>query len=685
MYTVKKFTKYFKEKVRKPFAFWLSLICACIFVLDIAIGNLFYVPCHDVPSIDDIESIPYVTFSEQLINEEVYAVYLGSAQNYVYYSLKENKDLYYQTNHPGYDNFRLDVLEKGVIIENIGNMRTKESVESERNGPVMGIAFITGLGAMCLFFVSLSGSEETNLLISKSKKVMAGTSGTSQSGVSSTNDDSKDDVKTFDDVAGLKEVKRDMKCLVDFLVNKEKYTSAGAKLPKGVILYGPPGTGKTLIAKAIAGEADVPFLFMSGSDFIETYVGVGAKRVRELFATARKHAPCIIFIDEIDAIGGRRHESDNGEDRKTINAILTEMDGFNESENILVIAATNRLEDLDDALTRPGRFTDQFCVPLPETVADRIEIINIYAKNKKLDESVDIKMLAKEMIGFSPAKIEAVLNESAIISVQEGTGIITKEIIDKAMYKIMLHGHMKEDNTERSQEEIELVAWHEAGHALVGAIYGKDITKVTIISSTSGAGGVTFSSPKKTSLYSIEDIKHEIMELYAGRIGELLFYNKDYTKVTTGASNDIERATGLIHEYVTRYGMTDTFGMLKIDSSVLDKKQVMDMEISLAKELEKATIELMESRIDDLRQIAEELIEKETIYKSDIERIVKKKINESVKEDSIEINFEARAETQSYKCLFCHRQNKIDKRLLKNRMQFISCPACRHRNLIIKK
>ena len=250
-----------------------------------------------------------------------------------------------------------------------------------------------------------------------------------------------------------------------------------------------------------------------------------------------------------------------------------------------------------------------------------MEIIKLYSKNKKLSDDIDIEAVAKEMIGFSPAKIEAVLNEAAIISVQDDSPCITKEIIDKAMFKMLLHGHAKED-AERSKEELRLVAWHEAGHALIGHLYGKDITKVTIISSTSGAGGVTFSAPTKTGLHSIEDIKHEIMELYAGRIGELLYYKGNHLKVTTGASNDIERATRLIHQFVTSYGMSETFGMLKLDGDIIDKKQVMQIKVDLAKELEQETLRIMTAYQEELKAIADALIQKETIYRADLKEII---------------------------------------------------------------
>ena len=431
----------------------------------------------------------------------------------------------------------------------------------------------------------------------------------------------KEDKKTFSDVAGLSEVKKDMKCLVDFLVHREKYESAGAKLPKGVILYGPPGTGKTLLAKAVAGEAEVPFHYMSGSEFIEMYVGVGAKRVRELFEEARNDAPCIVFIDEIDTIGASRDEgSPTGEDRKTINALLTEMDGFNSSEGILVIGATNRLEDLDKALMRPGRFTDKFCVNLPETPKERRDIIDLYIKDKNLDETVDLEALSKELIGFSPAKIEALLNEAAIISVRYRNGVIGRKEIDAAMYKLLLNGHEKENAPMRDKTEASIVSWHEAGHAVIGTLIGKEITKVTIISSTSGAGGVTFSVPREKKLLSRAEMEEEIMELYGGRAAELLLYHGDANCITAGASNDIERASVLIKDMVERYGFNEEFGPLFVKGEKYTK--ILKEEADMAKDLLDKTVLLLSEHIDELSMLANKLLKEETVTGEDVRNIV---------------------------------------------------------------
>ena len=574
------------------------------------------------PNEKDYKSVTFTTLYKQLDNNKISTLYYTKEAQNVYIVTKDNK--YEKVINLDTDEFVKKMTNSKAVMKSTNELQFGKEVVTNRLG--LYSFFLVCIYVWCIAYFCNSYNEyQTKGTITvipsktKNKRKKLTTAGASSENVSDIKTNYDDSVKTFDDIAGLTEVKKDMKCLVDFLVNKEKYSKAGAKLPKGVILYGPPGTGKTLLAKAVANEAKVPFMYMSGSEFIEMYVGVGAKRVRELFEKARKTAPCIIFIDEIDAIGGKRTDKDNGEDRKTINALLTEMDGFKESDNIIVIAATNRIEDLDQALLRPGRFTDKFCVPLPETADERYEVLKVYTRNKKLAEDVDLHALAKETVGFSPAKLEALMNESAIISVQKNRDYIIKQDIEDAMFKQLLSGHAKENQEKRKKEELELVAWHEAGHALVGRLFGKEVTKVTVVASTSGAGGVTFSTPK-TGLLSKEDIQHEIMQLYAGRVGELIFYNNDRNKITTGASNDIKEATKLLHAYVTDYAMHDDLGMINLG---LDSKVVKETEMNLAKELEEKTINLVEEHSRQLKLLADMLLEKETLYESDLDEILK--------------------------------------------------------------
>lgn len=575
----------------------------------------------------DIEKVSYNDFLTYIDKGLITTVYMEPStstikEKVVYFEINE---IFYFTDDPLYENFRKDLLEKGITIKNSSLLITKEVAKENAASVRSTIIFFTvvfGIIGLSIIASRLNREKDSGTLFKK-KKVKAGQGKIDAKNFS--NENTQDENITFDNVIGLHEVKKDMLSLVDFITNKDKYVAAGAELPKGVILYGPPGTGKTLLARAVANTANVPFYYMSGSDFVELYVGVGAKRVREFFEKAKKNAPAILFIDEIDAIGGKRgQDNENGEDRKTINALLTEMDGFTECDNIIVIATTNLLDNLDPALTRAGRFTNKYCVPLPASTEERIEIIEFYAKNKKFSEDVDLKELAKQTIGCSPADIKSILNEAAIISVQEDNRYITKSILDKAIMKNILNGHIKESQTGRDKKELKLVAYHEAGHALVGKLFKKDVTKVTILSTTNGAGGVTFTIPDKQGLMSIEELKQEVCQLYAGRLAEYLLFN-DYEKVTTGASNDIDRATEIIRQIVSDYGMNDTYGLLNLNRLKIDPKVLLNEEVKLSKELSDKTLELLKKNKRKLDKIANLLLEKETIYEKDLNEIMQNK------------------------------------------------------------
>ena len=428
---------------------------------------------------------------------------------------------------------------------------------------------------------------------------------------------------TFNNIAGYSEPKKDMEFLIKFLKNPHKYYKMGAKLPKGIILYGPPGTGKTLVAKAIAGEAGVPFFSVSGSDFVEMYVGLGAKRVRGLFEDARKNAPCIVFIDEIDAIGTKRGGyGGNSEKDQTINALLAELDGFDTREPIIVIAATNRVEDLDPALIRPGRFDRHIAVNLPDK-RERLEILKIYVKNKEIDKDVCLEELAELTIGFSGAGLEALINEATIIAVNNGANIVRKKDIDDAYFKIVMKGHKKNNKKNIDKKEKKLIAYHEAGHALCAKLLtNNSVPKVTIIPSTSGAGGATFNIPQKLGLFSKKEILNEIKVLYGGRVAEYML-TEDENEITTGASQDIKQATKYIKKYFNEFGMSEKFGMLNLD--VLDKAELslgVEEAIKLSNKLYKETLELLKNNKDKLDEIAKELIEKETLNEKDLDRII---------------------------------------------------------------
>ena len=536
-------------------------------------------------------------------NKEITSVSINLS-NSTFTAIDTNNNEYIVDN-PKYDDFKKDLLEYGIDV-----------TENKTSNYMSYIFSFAELGLMIFMVYKIYGTFQQ-------QNNMSSTEITAEKVVDK-NGKTVSKKTTFKDVAGLKQVKKDLELLVDFLKSPDKYNEAGAKMPKGVILYGPPGTGKTLLAKAIAGEANVPFYSVTGSDFVEMFVGVGAKRVRELFKTASKNAPCIVFIDEIDAIGGKREgaASGNSEHRQTINALLAEMDGFSGTEGVLVIAATNRIEDLDPALIRPGRFDKQISVPLPETPEERLEIINLYNQNKRFAEDIDFKLLAKDTIGFSPADIEALLNEAALISVQKNLKYINKECIDDAIYKKLLRGHAKDDKN-RDKNELELVAWHEAGHATIAKLCNMDVSKVTIVKSTSGAGGVNIIVPKKMGLYSIQELYDQVKMCYGGRCGEKLLYHDD-TKLTTGASADIQQATNVIYQMITMYGMDEKYGLLNLNDMKVNSKIILDEAIKISKRLENETLQLLTDYKDMHQEIVNVLLEKETIDGNELEEIYQK-------------------------------------------------------------
>ena len=501
----------------------------------------------------------------------------------------------YSTENPKYEDFKKDMLEKGIEVKEIGGLSNYET-------PIMIIVQLAMYG---VFFG----------LLFKTSGIGAGLSDRKEK-------DAKSDVK-FSDVAGLEEVKEDLMTVVDFLKNPDEYKEAGAEIPKGVLLYGPPGTGKTLLAKAVAGEAGVKFKAVSGSDFDEKYVGVGASKMRKLFDDAKNNAPCIIFIDEIDSMGGRRHSKQNSYDRQTLNTLLSEMDGFDGSGGVVVIAATNRIEDLDPALTRPGRFDNHFAVSLPATAKERKIIINLYAGNKKFADDVDMESFAKETMGSSPATIKTVLNEAAIIATRKNKGIITREILDEAWMKQLMEGHLKKNG---EKDNVELVAWHEAGHALAGLLMGQDLTKASIIPSTSGAGGATFITPRKLGLFTVKELREQVVMLYSGRNAEAVLAEKNGEDlgITTGASNDIEKATGIIKKMITEYGMNENFGLLNMEELEIKPDVIAKEAVNLSKELCSESYKLMMDNADTLKKIAEALIEKETLTGEEIRKIAGK-------------------------------------------------------------
>lgn len=430
---------------------------------------------------------------------------------------------------------------------------------------------------------------------------------------------------TFADVAGEEEAKESLKEIVDFLHRPEKYTEIGAKLPRGALLVGPPGTGKTLLAKAVAGEANVPFYSLSGSSFVEMFVGVGASRVRDLFKDALENSPCIIFIDEIDAIGKSRDNTlgSNDEREQTLNQLLSEMDGFDITKGIVVIGATNRPEVLDEALLRPGRFDRRIIVDKPD-LKGREDILKVHLKNVKTDENINFKQIALGASGCSGADIANMVNEAALKAVREGRETVNQDDLMEAI-ELVIAGKEKKDRI-MTQKERKIVAYHEVGHALAIAKQKntQPVQKITIIPRTMGSLGYTMQMPEEERyLMTKDEITEEIVTLLAGRAAEELIFNT----VTTGAANDIERATELARAMVTRLGMSDEFDMMALEKEsnrYLNGNKVMtcsdntgsraDAEIlNIIKSCHKKAADILKENTEELHRIAEFLIEKETI------------------------------------------------------------------------
>lgn len=521
-----------------------------------------------------------------------------------------------------------DVNEIQEIMEANGFTNYKCTNVPQKSWLESFLPYLLIIGVMFIFFMIMNnnaarqGGDSKMMNFGKSRAKLA-------------NDENSK--KTFANVAGLREEKEELEEIVDFLRAPKKYTELGARIPKGVLLVGPPGTGKTLLAKAVAGEAGVPFFSISGSDFVEMFVGVGASRVRDLFEDAKKNAPCIVFIDEIDAVARRRGTGMGGghdEREQTLNQMLVEMDGFGVNEGIIVMAATNRVDILDPAIMRPGRFDRKIVVGRPD-VAGREEILNVHAKNKPLGDDVDLQQVAQTTAGFTGADLENLLNEAAIVTAREGRAYITQEDIRKSFVKVGIGAEKKSKVI--SEKEKRITAYHEAGHAIlfhvlpdVGPVY-----TVSIIPTGAGAAGYTMPLPEKDEMFNSKGrMIQDIIVGLGGRVAEELVFDD----VTTGASQDIKQCTRIARDMVTKYGMSENIGMIcytneddevfigrdlahtrsysegvaaTIDSEV---KAIIDNAYTEAKRI------ILENR-DILDRCAELLLEKEKISREEFEAL----------------------------------------------------------------
>lgn len=583
-------------EMNKKMKIILSLIIAIV---------IFTTGYYYIQNKNNIEELPYNLFLSHIEKGLIEEVQLSNSGKI---KVKFTNGTIKITDNPRTDNFKEQLLLYGIKVVEKNN-------QSFQLLPVIFLASAMGL---MIYYLNKNISKQAEKEMSNMSRI-------------DTNDIVNKRIR-FCDVAGNEEAKESLMDLVDFIKNPEIYCNFGARMPRGVLLYGAPGTGKTLLAKAMAGEADVPFYAVSGSDFVQVYAGLGASRIRELFKKAKDAGKSVIFIDEIDSLGKKRKSGDNPsgseEGDRTLNALLTEMSGFDDNEGIIVVAATNRIDILDEALLRPGRFDRQVEVSLPD-INGRYEILKLHSKNKPISKEVDLKKVATETVYFSGAKLENLMNESAILAVKEKSINITMEHINKAYFSVLV-GDEKKDRSSINHVDKEITAYHEAGHAMIAKLASKDnrVTKVSIIPSTKGMGGFSLNIPPDKMYQTKKDIISNIMVALGGRAAEEIIYGKE--KITTGSSSDIEKATDMTLSMIGIYGMDEEVGLINfnvlanknIDGGILLKrgKEILDS-------LYSDTLELLNDNVQYLKILAENLIQKEVLHEEEINNILSKHAN----------------------------------------------------------
>ena len=587
----------------------------CIVLFVILLFNLLVAPLISTPHVTTVD---YGTFMSMIENKEIGLVQVDEAQ--ILFTNKDNTVIY-ETGAMNDPSLTERLYESGAEFS---------KVVPEQTSPIIG--FLLTFVLPILIFMMLGNYMSRKLTeAAGGKNSMAFGMGKSNAKVyvQSTNG------IHFSDVAGEEEAKESLAEIVDYLHNPQKYTEAGASMPKGVLLSGPPGTGKTMLAKAVAGEANVPFFSISGSEFVEMFVGMGAAKVRDLFKQAKEKAPCIVFIDEIDAIGGKRNSGSiggNDEREQTLNQLLTEMDGFEGNNGVIILAATNRPESLDPALTRPGRFDRRVPVELPD-LAGREAILKVHARKIKTESNVDFHTIARMAAGASGAELANIINEAALRAVRSGRTVVSQSDLEESI-EVVIAGYQKK-NAVLSDKEKLVVSYHEIGHALVAAMqtHSAPVQKITIIPRTSGALGYTMQVDTGDKyLLTKEELENKIVTYTGGRAAEEVVFNE----ITTGASNDIEQATKIARAMITRYGMSDDFDMVAMETvnnqylggdssltcSAQTQKLIDDKVVETIRAAhEKARTILRENR-DKLDKAAKYLYENETITGEEFMRII---------------------------------------------------------------
>ncbi len=604
---------------KKPFIFYYAAVVLIMILL-----NLFLFPRMLTPVIHEVG---YDTFLSMLEDKQVKEVQIAEEENKIIFSDKSDPVQYYETgvfNDPellnrlveaDVDHYGTEIIEKAspwmsllmslvpfIILIAAGQLMMRSL--NKRMGGAMGNAMTFGKSNAKIYVESTTGIR-------------------------------------FSDVAGEDEAKEILQEIVDFLHNPAKYSEIGASMPKGALLVGPPGTGKTLLAKAVAGEANVPFFSISGSEFVEMFVGMGAAKVRDLFQQANEKAPCIVFIDEIDTIGKKRDGGGyggNDEREQTLNQLLTEMDGFDGRKGVMILAATNRPESLDPALLRPGRFDRRVPVELPD-LKGREDILKVHAKKVKMGDNVDFNAIARAAAGASGAELANMINEAALRAVRQGRKYVVQSDLEESV-EVVIAGYQKKNKVLSNKEKL-IVAYHEVGHALVAALqtHSAPVHKITIIPRTSGALGYTMQVDEgEHNLMSKEELENKIATLTGGRVAEELIFHS----ITTGASNDIEQATKLARAMITRFGMSDEFDMVAMETvsnqylggdtslacspetaSLIDRRVV-----ELVKAEHEKARKLLSDNIQKLHEIAKFLYEKETITGEEFMEVLERPVEQ---------------------------------------------------------